>query len=70
MLAGSADDAQTLTVLDVVMDEGGTATVYLELSNPVDFAIQYYYSTRDSTARAIGDDYQRTSGTDYMDDGE
>ena len=33
--------AQTLTVSDVVVKEGGTATVTLELSSPVDFAIRY-----------------------------
>jgi len=43
--------AQTLTVSEVEVQEGGTATVTLELSAPVDFAIRYTYFTRDDTAR-------------------
>jgi len=34
--------AQKLTVSDVVVTEGGHATVQLKLSEPVDFAIRYY----------------------------
>ena len=62
--------AQTLTVSEVEVQEGGTATVTLELSAPVDFAIRYTYFTRDDTARALDNDYQNTSGFVYINSGD
>lgn len=61
--------AQTLTVSEVTVNEGGTATVYLNLSIPVDFAIRYTYFTHNSTARFIDEDYQKTSGFVYLENG-
>ena len=62
--------AQTLTVSNVEVNEGGTATVTLELSAPADFAIRYTWFTRDGTARATDDDYQKASGFVYINDGD
>ncbi len=62
--------AQTLTVSNVEVNEGGTATVTLDLSAPADFAIRYTWFTRDGTARATDDDYQKASGFVYINDGD
>jgi len=50
-----------LSMSNVTVTEGRTATFRLELSEPVDFAIRYFYYTRAGTAES-GQDYAHKSG--------
>jgi len=64
----STSGNHSLRVSNVVVTEGGYATFRLELSEPVDFAIRYYYFTRAGTAES-GDDYRHRSGSVYIHSG-
>jgi len=61
-VAQSTSGNHHLTVANVTVTEGGTATVRLKLSEPVEYAIRYRYFTRAGTAQP-GDDYKHASGT-------
>jgi predicted outer membrane repeat protein len=58
------DAAPTISIDDVTVTEGGTATFTLSLSNPSSQAVTLKYSSSDATATTADNDYTAINSTD------